>query len=215
MREYFDNELENLNNQLIEMGSLVEQAINNTVEMILNGRSDGIEKARKNEERINAAEKNIQTHCLKLILHQAPVAQDLRSISAALKMITDLERIGDQAIDIAEMSQYIGDKANIYSMTHIAEMATQASEMVTMAIDAFVKTDIELAKKVSKNDDIIDDLFNTVKNDTVDIILQDKELGMQAIDVVMIAKYLERIGDHAVNIAEWVAFSITGKREIE
>ena len=130
-------------------------------------------------------------------------------------MITDLERIGDQAIDIAEMSQYIGDKANIYSMTHIAEMATQASEMVTMAIDAFVKTDIELAKKVSKNDDIIDDLFNTVKNDTVDIILQDKELGMQAIDVVMIAKYLERIGDHAVNIAEWVAFSITGKREIE
>lgn len=215
MREYFDNELENLNNQLIEMGSLVEQAINNTVEMILNGRSDGIEKARKNEERINAAEKNIQTHCLKLILHQAPVAQDLRSISAALKMITDLERIGDQAIDIAEMSQYIGDKANIYSMTHIAEMATQASEMVTMAIDAFVKTDIELAKKVSKNDDIIDDLFNTVKNDTVDIILHDKELGMQAIDVVMIAKYLERIGDHAVNIAEWVAFSITGKREIE
>lgn len=215
MREYFDNELENLNNQLIQMGSFVEQAINNTVEMILNGRSDGIEKARKNEERINAAEKNIQTHCLKLILHQAPVAQDLRSISAALKMITDLERIGDQAIDIAEMSQYIGDKANIYSMTHIAEMATQASEMVTMAIDAFVKTDIELAKKVSKNDDIIDDLFNTVKNDTVDIILQDKELGMQAIDVVMIAKYLERIGDHAVNIAEWVAFSITGKREIE
>lgn len=215
MREYFDNELENLNNQLIEMGSLVEQAINNTVEMILNGRSDGIEKARKNEERINAAEKNIQTHCLKLILHQAPVAQDLRSISAALKMITDLERIGDQAIDIAEMSQYIGDKANIYSMTHIAEMATQASEMVTMAIDAFVKTDIELAKKVSKNDDTIDDLFNTVKNDTVDIIFQDKELGMQAIDVVMIAKYLERIGDHAVNIAEWVAFSITGKREIE
>ena len=215
MREYSDNELENLNNQLIEMGSFVEQAINNTVEMILNGRSDGIEKARKNEERINAAEKNIQTHCLKLILHQAPVAQDLRSISAALKMITDLERIGDQAIDIAEMSQYIGDKANIYSMTHIAEMATQASEMVTMAIDAFVKTDIELAKKVSKNDDIIDDLFNTVKNDTVDIILQDKELGMQAIDVVMIAKYLERIGDHAVNIAEWVAFSITGKREIE
>lgn len=215
MREYFDNELEHLNNQLIEMGSFVEQAINNTVEMILNGRSDGIEKARKNEERINAAEKNIQTHCLKLILHQAPVAQDLRSISAALKMITDLERIGDQAIDITEMSQYIGDKANIYSMTHIAEMATQASEMVTMAIDAFVKTDIELAKKVSKNDDIIDDLFNTVKNDTVDIILQDKELGMQAIDVVMIAKYLERIGDHAVNIAEWVAFSITGKREIE
>lgn len=215
MREYFDNELENLNNQLIQMGSFVEQAINNTVEMILNGRSDGIEKARKNEERINAAEKNIQTHCLKLILHQAPVAQDLRSISAALKMITDLERIGDQAIDIAEMSQYIGDKANIYSMTHIAEMATQASEMVTMAIDAFVKTDIELAKKVSKNDDIIDDLFNTVKNDTVDIILHDKELGMQAIDVVMIAKYLERIGDHAVNIAEWVAFSITGKREIE
>lgn len=215
MREYFDIELENLNNQLIEMGSLVEQAIKNTVGMIVCGNSYGLDEAREHEEKINTAEKDIQNHCMKLLLHQAPVAHDLRSVSAALKMITDLERIGDQAIDIAEMSIYLEQKEQIFNMTHIDEMAKQASEMVTAAIDAFVKSDLELAKSVAKSDDIIDSLFNEVKSETVDIIHQNKELGIQAIDMVMIAKYLERIGDHAVNICEWVAFSLTGSCEIE
>ena len=214
MREYFDIELANLNNQLIGMGTLVEKAIKNTIEIIISGNTDGLEEARENEELINSSEKKIQNHCLRLLLHQAPVAQDLRYVSSALKMITDLERIGDQAIDIAEMSKYINNRSHTVHMTHIAEMASQSAEMVTMAIDAFVKNDMKLAKKVKDRDDVIDDLFDRVKSETVDIIHQNKELGMEAIDLMMIAKYLERIGDHAVNIAEWVTFSITGSCEI-
>lgn len=214
MREYFDNQLTELNNKLIEMGTLVEQAIKNTIKMIIDGDNSGLEDARKHEEKINLAEKEIQNFCMKLLLHQAPVAHDLRNVSAALKMITDLERIGDQAIDIAEMSEYIKDRTSVINMTHIAEMAEQTSKMVTLAIDAFVKSDLELAKKVSKRDDIIDDLFDRVKEETVEIIHSNKELGTEAIDLMMIAKYLERIGDHAVNIAEWVAFSITGSCDI-
>lgn len=214
MREYFDIELANLNNQLIGMGTLVEGAIKNAVEIIANNSSELLEKAREQEELINTSERKIQNHCIRLLLHQAPVAHDLREVSSALKMITDLERIGDQAIDIAEVSQYIKSRNNVINVTHIDEMASQASKMVTLAIDAFVKKDVELAKKVSESDDVIDELFDKVKKETVEIIQRDKALGEEAIDLMMIAKYLERIGDHAVNIAEWVAFSITGSREL-
>lgn len=215
MREYFDNELTELNNQLVEMGGFVEKAIKNAVDIIMSIDEEKLNDARKYESLINSAEKEIQNHCIKILLHQAPVAQDLRCVSAALKMITDLERIGDQAIDIAEMTEYIKDKSNVFNMTHISDMATQSAEMVTMAIDAFVKSDIELAREVSRRDDVIDELFNKVKNETVEIIYNDKELGTEAIDLMMIAKYLERIGDHAVNVAEWVAFSITGSCNIK
>lgn len=214
MREYFDTELANLNNQLIGMGTLVESAIKNAVEIIANNSAELLEKAREQEELINTSERKIQNHCIRLLLHQAPVAHDLREVSSALKMITDLERIGDQAIDIAEVSQYIKSRNNVINVTHIDEMANQASKMVTLAIDAFVKKDFDLAKKVSQSDDVIDELFDKVKEETVEIIQRDKALGEQAIDLMMIAKYLERIGDHAVNIAEWVAFSITGSREL-
>lgn len=214
MREYFDIELANLNNQLIGMGTLVESAIKNAVEIIANNSAELLDKAREQEELINTSERKIQNHCIRLLLHQAPVAHDLREVSSALKMITDLERIGDQAIDIAEVSQYIKSRNNVINVTHIDEMASQASKMVTLAIDAFVKKDVDLAKTVSKSDDVIDELFDKVKEETVEIIQRDKALGEQAIDLMMIAKYLERIGDHAVNIAEWVAFSITGSREL-
>lgn len=214
MREYFDIELANLNNQLIGMGTLVESAIKNAVEIIANNSAELLDKAREQEELINTSERKIQNHCIRLLLHQAPVAHDLREVSSALKMITDLERIGDQAIDIAEVSQYIKSRNNVINVTHIDEMASQASKMVTLAIDAFVKKDFDLAKKVSQSDDVIDELFDKVKEETVEIIQRDKALGEQAIDLMMIAKYLERIGDHAVNIAEWVAFSITGSREL-
>lgn len=213
MREYFDKELTQLNDSLIEMGSLVEQAIKNTMKMIIDG-EDLLDTARKYETRINEAEKSIQSQCLHLLLHQAPVAHDLRYVSAALKMITDLERIGDQAIDIAEMAVYMKDQKEVFNLTHIAEMADNASTMVTEAIDAFVKSDIELAKKVSRQDDVVDKLFNCSKNETVELIHKNKELGSEALDIVMIAKYLERIADHAVNIAEWVAFSITGSCDL-
>lgn len=214
MREYFDIELANLNNQLIGMGTLVESAIKNAVEIIANNSAELLDKAREQEELINTSERKIQNHCIRLLLHQAPVAHDLREVSSALKMITDLERIGDQAIDIAEVSQYIKSRNNVINVTHIDEMASQASKMVTLAIDAFVKKDFDLAKKVGESDDVIDKLFDKVKEETVEIIQRDKALGEQAIDLMMIAKYLERIGDHAVNIAEWVAFSITGSREL-
>ena len=214
MREYFDIELANLNNQLIGMGTLVESAIKNAVEIIANNSAELLDKAREQEEIINTSERKIQNHCIRLLLHQAPVAHDLREVSSALKMITDLERIGDQAIDIAEVSQYIKSRNNVINVTHIDEMANQASKMVTLAIDAFVKKDFDLAKKVSQSDDVIDELFDKVKEETVEIIQRDKALGEEAIDLMMIAKYLERIGDHAVNIAEWVAFSITGSREL-
>ena len=214
MREYFDIELANLNNQLIGMGTLVEGAIKNAVEIIANNSAELLDKAREQEELINTSERKIQNHCIRLLLHQAPVAHDLREVSSALKMITDLERIGDQAIDIAEVSQYIKSRNNVINVTHIDEMANQASKMVTLAIDAFVKKDVDLAKTVSKSDDVIDELFDKVKKETVEIIQRDKALGEEAIDLMMIAKYLERIGDHAVNIAEWVAFSITGSREL-
>lgn len=214
MREYFDTELANLNNQLIGMGTLVESAIKNAVEIIANNSKELLDKAREQEELINTSERKIQNHCIRLLLHQAPVAHDLREVSSALKMITDLERIGDQAIDIAEVSQYIKSRNNVINVTHIDEMAAQASKMVTLAIDAFVKKDVDLAKTVSRSDDVIDELFDKVKEETVEIIQRDKALGEEAIDLMLIAKYLERIGDHAVNIAEWVAFSITGSREL-
>ncbi len=211
MREYFDLELKALNDKLIEMGALVEGAIKNTITIITNGEYDKLETSRIIEEKINKMEREIQNYCLNLLLLQSPVAGDLRTVSAALKMITDLERIGDQAIDIAEMSTYLKDCENIYSMTHLSEMAERSSNMVTTAIDAFVKKDLKLAKAVATMDDAIDDLFNKVKQEVIDIINANKELDQQAIDVLLIAKYFEKIGDHAENIGEWVVFSITGK----
>lgn len=211
MREYFDLELKALNDKLIEMGALVEGAIKNTITIITNGEYDKLETSRIIEEKINKMEREIQSYCLNLLLLQSPVAGDLRTVSAALKMITDLERIGDQAIDIAEMSTYLKDCENIYSMTHLSEMAERSSNMVTTAINAFVKKDLKLAKTVATMDDAIDDLFNKVKQEVIDIINANKELDQQAIDVLLIAKYFEKIGDHAENIGEWVVFSITGK----
>lgn len=213
MREYFDLELKTLNDKLIEMGALVEGAIKNTITIITNGEYDKLETARIIEEKINKMEREIQSFCLNLLLLQSPVAGDLRTVSAALKMITDLERIGDQAIDISEMSIYLKDCESLYSMTHISEMAERSSNMVTTAIDAFVKKDLKLARTVATMDDAIDDLFNKVKEEVIDIINTNKELDHQAIDIMLIAKYFEKIGDHAENIGEWVVFSITGSKE--
>lgn len=211
MREYFDLQLVDLNNKLVGMGVLIEDAIANTIDIIVNKNYDKLEDARLIEEKINESEKRIQALCLNLLLLQAPVAGDLRAVSSALKMITDMERIGDQALDIAEMSVFFKNRESIYAMTDIVEMANQASKMVNTAIDAFVRKDLELAKSIAQRDDIIDGLFEDIKKELVDIIHNDKELGLQAIDVMLIAKYLERIGDHAVNISEWVVFSITGE----
>lgn len=213
MRSRFDKQLETLNTLLIEMGAQIETAINISVMSLKKQDTQLSKKAIAADSEIAQKEKDIESLCLKLLLQQQPVAKDLRLISAALKMITDMERIGNQAADIAEISIYLSETSYIKKLEHIPMMAEATVKMVTESIDAFVKKDLELANRVIAYDDIVDDLFDTVKRDLINLIISDSRNGEQAIDLIMIAKYLERIGDDAVNIAEWVVFSITGKRE--
>lgn len=214
MRSNFDVQLEQLNNDLISMGVLCENAITHALIGLLNANKEEAEKAIEFEIEIDRKERDIEALCLKLLLQQQPVAKDLRIISSALKMITDMERIGDQAADIAELIDFadIGRKG---STLPISEMGDAAIKMVTDSISAFVKRDMNLAEAVIAYDDVVDSLFNRIKKDIVDLITEDAVSGEAAIDVLMIAKYLERVGDHAVNIAEWVEFSITGKHRKE
>jgi phosphate transport system protein len=163
------------------------------------------------EKEIDQKEKEIESLCMRLLLQQQPVARDLRLISAALKMITDLERIGDQARDIAEITVLLSDKIYIKELDHIPQMAAATVKMVTDSIESFVKRDLDLAQSVILSDDIVDGLFNTVRADLIELIRSDSADGEQIIDLMMIAKYFERIGDHAVNVCEWVVFAITGR----
>ncbi|MBC8590392.1 phosphate signaling complex protein PhoU [Wansuia hejianensis] len=213
MRNRFDKELELLNNELIEMGSLVERAIEDASKALISKDLVLAKKVISSDDEINSMEKNIENKCLRLLLQQHPVAGDLRLISSILKIITDLERIGDQAQDIAEISLCIMDQNYIKELIHLPEMAKTTVKMVKDSIDAFINKDMDLAKKVILEDDIIDDLFDIIKEELISLIRKDIGNGHQAIDFLMIAKYFERIGDHAQNIAEWVLFSITGVHE--
>lgn len=209
MRNKFDHQLEKLNLELITMGALCEDAISASVKGLLDDNDELCQKAVSTEEEINRKERDIESICMKLLLEQQPVARDLRVISSALKMISDMERIGDQAYDIAEIAKFIKN-SNVKSRVHIKEMAAAAIKMVTDSVDSFVKKDIELARAVMDYDDKVDNLFNCIKDELVQLISEDRANGEFCIDLLMIAKYLERIGDHAVNIAEWVEYSITG-----
>lgn len=213
MRSRFDKELENLNLELIKMGSLIENSIEASANALINKDLSLVKKVNEYEVEIDEMEKNIESHCLKLLLQQQPVASDLRLISTALKMITDMERIGDNAEDIAEIAKYLVDQKFIKDIVHIPQMAEATIIMVRKSIDAFVNKDKELALEVCASDDIVDDLFDVIKTELIEMIYKDKENGEQAIDLLMIAKYFERIGDHAQNIAEWVIFSITGEHK--
>ena len=210
MRTRFDEQLDYLNNMLIEMGGLIENAISMATQALENQNIEAAKKAIVFDAEVNQAEKDIESLCLKLILQQQPVASDLRLISAVLKMITDMERIGDHAADISEIVVMMNAVPHIIKLDHIPQMAKAAAKMVTDAVDAFVKKDLDLARAVMKDDDIVDDLFKKVRFELIDMIRADSSNGEQAIDLLMIVKYFERIGDHAVNIAEWVEFSITG-----
>ncbi len=209
MRNHFDQQLETLNTQLIEMGALCENAISYAVDALMKNDTELAEEANAAEREIDKKEREIESLCLRLLLQQQPVARDLRQISSALKMITDMERIGDQASDIAEIAHFsnLSDSSNA---VHIADMGKETISMVTESIEAYVRKDSELAKKVISHDDKVDHLFSTVKSGVIDMLAYNSLEGEQALDLLMIAKYLERIGDHAVNIAEWVLFSITG-----
>ncbi len=209
MRNKFDSQLEKLNLELITMGALCEDAISASVKGFLDDDDALCQKAVETEDEINRKERDIESICMKLLLEQQPVARDLRVISSALKMISDMERIGDQAYDIAEIAKFIKN-SNVKSKIHIKDMAIAATKMVTDSVNSFVKKDVELARAVMAYDDKVDNLFNCVKDELVQLITEDKANGEFCIDLLMIAKYLERIGDHAVNIAEWVEYSITG-----
>lgn len=211
MRVKFDEQLERLNIMLIDMGALCEEAIAYAVKA-LEKDSDEMRKMTFDTDKIiDDREREIETVCLKLLLQQQPVARDLRLISAALKMISDMERIGDQAYDIAEITKTMKKDDEKVGEEHIRCMAETAIEMVTESIDSFVKRDMKLAKDVIMKDDIVDDLFLEIREDLIHAVSEDKSQGESFVDILMIAKYLERISDHAVNIAEWVIFSITGR----
>lgn len=207
MRNHFDEMLEQLNIELMNMGALCEDAIEFSVQM-LSEAEDKENKVALIEEEINAMERKIESMCMKLLLRQQPVAKDLRQISAALKMISDMERIGDQALDISELARFINRNQN--RNTKLYEMAQATISMVTRAIESFVKKDLSMAREVMDYDDVVDDLFAEVKKEVIEEICEKEGDGEYLADVLMAAKYLERIGDHAVNIGEWVEYSITG-----
>ena len=209
MRSKFDMQLANLNKELIEMGALCEQVIALAAKSLAEGDIKTAKKIFPLDDEIDQKERDIESMCLKMLLQQQPVARDLRQISAALKMITDMERIGDLASDIAEIIGFMGERTD-RKCGDIENMARAAIKMVTESVDAYVKQDVEIAKKVISHDDVVDDYFKKIKTELIEMISKNPDDGEYAIDLVMIAKYFERIGDHATNIAEWVEFSVTG-----
>ena len=209
MRNRFDEQLFELNREIIEMGAMCEEAIASASKALVDGDKKLAEQVKENGSAIDQMERDIESRCMKLLLHQQPVARDLRLISAALKMITDMERIGDQAEDIAEIIMFLNGRSDENDGL-LREMAAAASKMVTESVDAYVKHDIMLAEKVVRDDDVVDGYFDRVKRALIEKIAREPSDGEYALDLLMIAKYFERIGDHAVNIAEWVIFSVTG-----
>lgn len=214
MRTRFDMELDNLNSDMIAMGALCENAISEAMQSLFTADKTAAQRTIQEDREIDRKEKDIEALCLRLLLQQQPVARDLRVISSALKMITDMERIGDQAADIAELIRHMHLTPVSRQNKHLSKMADAAKKMVTESIDAFVKKDAALATKVLADDDLVDSLFLKLRHDIIEMIAADPGCGEEAVDVLMIAKYLERIGDHATNIAEWVLFSITGTHEL-
>lgn len=212
MRNRFDQQLETLHQELMGMGAMCEEAIAAAVAALLGQDQAMAELAIAREVEIDQQERGIESLCMKLLLQQQPVARDLRTVSSALKMIGDMERIGDQAADIAEISRHLGPACLLPGQIHIRDMAQAAVKMVDDSVDAFVKRDLQMARDVVESDDVVDSLFVRIKDELTDLIRQDAASAGEALDLLMAAKYLERIGDHAVNLAERVEYSITGGR---
>lgn len=214
MRNRFDQQLEKLNVELVTMGALCEDALTYAIKALFDRESDMAERAEEAEKQIDQMEREIEAICMRLLLQQQPVARDLRVISSALKMIGDMERIGDQAADIAEIVKYL-DEEEVPNLGHLREMSDFAAGMVTASINSFVRQDLDLARKVILDDDVVDGYFEKVKEALIGIIAEGDRDGAFLLDILMIAKYIERIGDHATNIAEWVVYSITGEHPEE
>ena len=214
MRNRFDQQLEKLNVELVTMGALCEDALTYAIRALFDRESDMAERAEEAEKQIDQMEREIEAICMRLLLQQQPVARDLRVISSALKMIGDMERIGDQAADIAEIVKYLKED-DVPNLRHLREMSDFAAGMVTASINSFVRQDLDLAKKVILDDDVVDGYFEKVKETLIGLIADGDIDGAFLLDILMIAKYIERIGDHATNIAEWVVYSITGQHPEE
>ncbi len=210
MRNYYFEQLELLNIEMTKMGALCESAIASSAKSVFNADEVDIKKTKQYEEAIDRKEKEIETLCVSLLLRQQPVASDFRYVSAALKIISDMERIGDQACDIAEIAALLGG-FKLYGDHYLSEMARAATNMVTDCVEAFIQKNQELALKVIDSDDVVDDYFTKIREELIQKISEDSKHGSIYLDYLMIAKYFERIGDHAQNIAEWVIFSITGE----
>lgn len=209
MKTKFDEQLEEMHVELIKMGSLCEEAISLSSKALFGVGKASVEQVYSVDGEIDQQEREIENICMRLLLLQRPFASDLRKISAALKMISDMERIGDQAADIADMVPYLV-KSDAKSKVHIEAMAKATVKMVTDSVEAFVQDDLNLANQVIGDDDEVDGLFGKIKNELIDLIYGRNIDAKMALDLLMAAKYYERIGDHAVNIAEWVVYSITG-----
>ena len=210
MRNRFDRQLDLLNEELTAMGAMCEESIALVAKALSDGDLTLAEKVRIESETIDSMEREIENHCMKLLLHQQPVAKDLRQISAALKMITDMERIGVQTGDIAEIIIFLKGQS-VSGVAIIEDMARATIKMVTQSVDAFVHKDTELAKSVIDYDDVVDGYFEKMKAVIINMIKETPNRGEFLLDLLMISKYFERIGDHAENIAEWVIYSIKGK----
>ena len=212
MRDKFQQQLQQLNEDLIEMGALCKEAVADAMTALLHSDKQARQKTFLTEYEIDNKEREIENLCMKLLLQQQPVARDLRNISAALKMISDMERIGDQASDIADITKFL-ENSELTQHVHIQQMAESAMSMLTESIDAFVRKDLLLARKVMKEDNMVDDLFNQIKTEVIQEIARNPDEGELCVDMMMIAKYFERIADHVVNIAEWVEYSVTGEHK--
>lgn len=208
MRKRFDEQLEELNQEMLQMGTMVEDSIQKAIEALLKQDVELAQSIMESDAQVDQKQKEIEGICFKLLMQQQPVASDLRVISAALKMVTDMERIGDHAADISEMTVHLAHEPYIKNLETISKMASETMWMLIQSIEAYVEKDVKKANGVITHDDIVDTLFADTKKELIDLIHQDKNNGEQATDLLMVAKYFERIGDHATNIAEWVIFSI-------
>lgn len=208
MRTRFDEQLKALNNEMIQMGSMIENAIQEAVRAFFDKDTELARQIMEHDEAVDQEQKKIENICFQLLIQRQPVARDLRTITAALKMVTDMERIGDHAADISELTIMMADDAEIMNRDDLKKMSAEAVIMLLHAIEAYVERDMDKAKEVIAHDDIVDELFVKVKGELIEAIGKNPECGEHAADMLMVNKYLERIGDHATNIAEWVIFSL-------
>ncbi len=208
MRSKFDEQLLELNKEMIDMGNKIIRSIKSAIEALVAQDEKKAKVIMESDTEVDRLQKKIESSCFNLLIQQQPVAKDLRTVTAAMKMVTDMERIGDHAADISEMTILMGKNSRIAKFEHISKMATETMIMLNHSIEAYVEKDVDKAKEVILHDDVVDDLFLEAKKDVIQLILTNPSEGEEATDILMVAKYFERIGDHATNIAEWVIYSL-------